>query len=190
MTDPIAFVFAALVLLLSPGPSNALHATAGAVSGARSVLVPHIIAAGSAYAIAITAYRLLLGPAFTVYPSLGSAAKLILAGYVAWLAVKLWRAETMSIGEGSVSRRDVFVTTLLNPKALVAALTLFPTSDEGIGWYSLGYGGLVVICCTAWVVLGAALGRATPDRYRWWLPRAGSVALTAFAGVVVASALG
>ena len=190
MTDPIAFVIAALLLILSPGPSNALHAMAGAVSGARAVLVPHILAAGSAYTIAITAYRLLLGPAFSVYPSFGLAAKLVLAAYVAWLAVKLWRADTVAIGDRSVSRRDVFVTTLLNPKGLVAAFTLFPTGDEGIGWYALGYGGLVVACCTAWLLLGAALGRATPDRYRRWLARAGSVALTAFAGVVVASALG
>jgi threonine/homoserine/homoserine lactone efflux protein len=133
---------------------------------------------------------MLIGPAFLVYPSLGLTAKLLLAAYVAWLAVKLWRTDTFAVDDRTVSRREVFLTTVLNPKGLVAAFTLFPARDEGIGWYALGYGGVVVTCCTAWVLLGAALGRATPGRYRRWLPRAGSAAMTVFAGVVVASALG
>jgi len=54
MTDPILFAFAVIAILATPGPTNALLATAGAANGLRRSL-PLVPAELAGYVIAIAA---------------------------------------------------------------------------------------------------------------------------------------
>jgi threonine/homoserine/homoserine lactone efflux protein len=187
MTDPILFLLAAVALLAAPGPTNTLLATAGAVGGLRGS-IRQIAAALAAYTIAIAIYRLALGPVIAAVPTIGTALKIAVALYVAWLAVRLWRSTT-SIAERPPGARDVFVATLLNPKGFVAALTLLPAGPAA-PLYFAAFGLIVAAASAAWVMLGRGLSASVGERHEHLLPRIAAVTLGGFAGLIAASVLG
>ena len=93
--------------------------------------------------------------------------------------------------ETPISVRQVFVTTLVNPKALIFALVvnrqgpLVPMAP----WLA-GFSGLVVVVAIGWICFGALLARsagdlAPPRRIR----RAAASGLAAFATLVAGAAI-
>ncbi|WP_444430788.1 hypothetical protein ACTTAM_07475 [Rhodobacter capsulatus] len=121
-----AFSLAVLALLLAPGPTNTLMAVAGASHGLARVLrlVPAEPGGLSAHGCAAGAG----GGAGLMARAPGAALLLKLAAalWVMVLAVRLWcsaaaGAEGFAIGAGRI-----FVTTALNPKALIFGLVLLP----------------------------------------------------------------
>ena len=188
MTDPWLFVLAVATLLGTPGPTNTLMATAGALSGPRAAW-PLLFAEVGAYLIAILTIRLVLAPVLHDYPAVTIAIKIAVALYLVWLAIRLWqRPITTRTDQSQVRFSNVFVTTLLNPKALIFALTLIPREAQGLIWYFVAFSGLVLLAGTGWLLLGAGIGLAA-GRWPRLLPRIAAVALTAFAGVIAASTL-
>jgi len=188
MTDPLLFFFAALALLAAPGPTNTLLATSGAVAGLRAS-VPAAGAALAAYLAAIAAYRLLLAPVFAADPLAGAALKVAVALYVTWLAIRLWQSSTR-VGEGKVGVRAVFIATLLNPKALIAALTILPADHPAMAWYVVAFAAIVAAAGSGWVLLGRVIARSAGEGRVKYVPRVASVFLVGFAGLIAASALG
>ena len=187
MTDPILFLLAAAALLAAPGPTNTLLATAGAAGGLRGSW-RQIGAALGAYAVSIAVYRLALGPVIAAVPTVGTALKIAVALYVAWLAVRLWRSTT-SIAAQPPGARDVFIATLLNPKGFVAALTLLPPGAGALPYFA-GFAAIVLAASTGWVLIGRGISASVGDRHEHLIPRIAAVALGGFAGAIAASVLG
>lgn len=190
MTDPLLFVLAALGLLLTPGPTNTLLATSGATIGARASmrLIPAELAG---YGLAIA------GIAVALRPFLGTAAdptaylKVVLAGYLAFLAVRLWRAGGITGDDAAaIGPRQVFVTTLLNPKAIIFVLVIIPHLRDGAFAaatpYLLGLAGMIVAVAGTWIMLGAWMRRRTRHLVRpMVIRRAGSIVLAGFATLML-----
>jgi threonine/homoserine/homoserine lactone efflux protein len=88
----------------------------------------------------------------------------------------------------------VFVTTLLNPKALIFAFTLLPPAEAGAAALLPALAGLAVMIAGAgagWIAIGAVLRQGLdaaegPRTAR----RAGAVALLGFAGLISARVAG
>jgi threonine/homoserine/homoserine lactone efflux protein len=186
LNDPLLFGLAVAAILATPGPTNTLMATAGATQGfARSLRL--LAAEISGYLVAILIYWLVLGPLVSASPMIATGLKVAVALYLVWLAIKLWRRPIiLDATEGTVSFANVFITTVLNPKALVFALTIFPHTSAGIGWYLAGFTGLVILAGSGWIALGGLIRRA-PGTVAAYVPKIASVVLVAFAGVLLRS---
>ncbi len=190
MTDPLLYVLAVLTILGTPGPTNTLLATSGAMVGLRRSL-PLLLAELGGYLVAIAVIRLVLGPVFSAYPLLAVALKLVVAVYLAWIAVGLWvRGAQLTERGKPVTLRSVFVTTLLNPKALIFAISVIPAVSSQLPWYLTGFAVMVLSAGFSWILVGAMIGTTAGERHARLVPRIGSVALAGFAGVLGASAYG
>lgn len=123
-----AFLFAVAALLLTPGPTNTLMGLAGASVGFDRALrlVPVEI---GAYLLTTLPLALVGTEILTRWPGAGSGLKLVAAMWVFLLAIRLWRSTTSSGDRRLVTAHRIFVTTLLNPKALVFGLVLLPSPD-------------------------------------------------------------
>ena len=133
---------AILLLLLTPGPTNTLMMLSAAERGmpASLRLIP----------VELAAYL------STVVPLRPAVA--ILAGlWVLSLAVRLWNPPKRGAGEALVTPARLFVTTLLNPKALIFGLVLLPSAAPAQGFAV--FSALVVVVALIW----AGIGHRLPD---------------------------
>ncbi|WP_178116119.1 LysE family translocator [Pseudomonas sp. LD120] len=122
----IAF-FSALILVV-PGPSNTLMLASGFKFGLLRAL-PLMLIEMFGYTVSICIWG--WGIAFLSHdhPWLIHLIKLLCAFYIATLALKTWK--TSSTGAQHAERfenwpRQLLITTLLNPKALIFASVIFP----------------------------------------------------------------
>ena len=191
MSSPLLFLAAVLTLLGTPGPTNTLLATSGAVLGLRRSLAL-LVAELAGYLLAIATIRIILGPVIHAYPLLAAALKIAVALYLALIAVRLWRrgGGTLASGAATVSVRSVFVTTLLNPKALIFALSVIPAEHPQLVWFFAAFALAVPSVGFCWILLGRAIGAATGENHPGLVQRIASVALVGFAGLIAASVLG
>ncbi|MEO5806398.1 LysE family transporter [Devosia sp.] len=191
MIDLLPFVLAVLGLLIVPGPTNTLMAAAGAARGVQRSL-PLLAGELGGYLIAITVWTELVGAAGTSQPWIGTAAKLIAAAFLLWSAWKLWTSKPASdTAAPGITLGRVFLTTLLNPKALVFAFAIFPHVSFVARLPYLGvFGVLVVATAVAWQSLGAAAalssrGLLTAKR----VEQVSAVALSVFAVLLIGQTL-
>lgn len=190
MTDPLLFLLAVLTLLATPGPTNTLLATSGAVEGVHKSLIL-LLGELSGYLVAIAAIRIVLGPLFAAYPLFGGVLKIAVAIYLGWIALRLWlRGARLSGPASTVTLSNVFVTTLLNPKALILALSVIPAQDPQLIWFLAVFVLCVVVIGFSWILLGRALGATAGERHAGIVPRVASIALVGFAGFMLGSAFG
>lgn len=190
MSDPLLFMLAVLTLLGTPGPTNTLLATSGAVVGIRRSL-PLLAGELLGYLVAIAAIRIVLGPVFAAYPPIGVGLKIAVAIYLGWIAAKLWlRGARLSGPASAVTLPHIFVTTVLNPKALIFALSIIPAAHPQLIWFFTAYALSVTGVGLCWIVIGRAIGATAGERHAGLVPRIASVALVGFAGLIFASAFG
>jgi threonine/homoserine/homoserine lactone efflux protein len=186
VTDPVVFLLAALTLLAVPGPTNVLLSTGGATLGFRRAL-PLLLGGLCGYLLSIEAIRLLLAPLIGQWPAIVPALKVIASLYLVWLAVRLWQRR------GTTQKREVtawmlLVATLVNPKALIFAVSVFPADSPVIWLNFVAFSAIALVTGTAWILIGFGLDAAAGERSRW-LPRIASVTLVGFAGYIAAQAL-
>jgi threonine/homoserine/homoserine lactone efflux protein len=188
MSDPLIYVLAVLTLLGTPGPTNTLLATSGAMVGVRRSLVL-LTGELAGYLLAIMTIRLALGPILTAYAGLAVALKIIVATYLTWVAIRLWLCGA-ELGETTrvVSTYSVFVTTIFNPKALIFSFGIIPTAHPAIAWYFGAFAAMTVGVGFCWIVVGSAIKASAGERHGMIVPRVASVALVGFACLMVASA--
>lgn len=190
MEDHFLFVLSVLTILGTPGPTNTLLATSGASIGWRRSLTL-IPAEAAGYAISILAIGLLLGPALASAPLLATAMRMAVGAYLLVLAVRLWRQGGLAPAtERTVTPSQVFVTTLLNPKAIIFALGVIPFGADRVWPYMLGFLAMLVCVALAWIMAGSILGDAA-QRRGWGraVPRVGATAVGAFAAMILVSPL-
>jgi threonine/homoserine/homoserine lactone efflux protein len=152
---------AVLALLLTPGPTNSLMLLAGAELGLPKAawLIPAEVAG---YLLTVVPLTLIGQSVLQAWPGLALAVALAAAVWVALLAVRLWRVPPVQ-AQVTVGARALFVTTALNPKALIFGLVLLPSADRLAGNLAL-FTGLVVAVAVLWAGIGAGLRGASGQR--------------------------
>ncbi len=124
--------------------------------------LPLLIGEAAGYLIAILVLQAAVGPLVAAEPVFGQILSGIVCAYLVYLSLCLWRRSAVPLETARpVTLANVFVTTLLNPKAIVFAFTVLPHTDS-INPVTLApwLAALVAIIALAgggWIALGAAL---------------------------------
>lgn len=129
----IAFVLAAMVVLIIPGPTIILVISQAIAHGRRAVM-PLVAGVTLGDFTAMTLSLLGLGAILASSAALFSGLKWIGAGYLMYLGIKLWRAnpETreISFSVTKTSQRSLFksafIVTALNPKGIAFFVAFLP----------------------------------------------------------------
>jgi threonine/homoserine/homoserine lactone efflux protein len=155
----LPFILASLSLLATPGPTNTLLATSGAAAGVRSSL-PLLGAEVLGYVLSILTLTLLVGPLIATVPAFGLALRAVVVIYLVMLAIDVWRrGPAAGDDKGPVTLLRVFVTTLLNPKAIIFAFTILPQDADAtrlLTWLAV-LAMQIVIVGGCWIATGATL---------------------------------
>ena len=167
----ISWLFIGLVvtILLTPGPTNTLLASSGIQVGVRQSL--RLIPAESiGYLVSISIWGLIIGTVSNQFPILPIFLKLLSALYIIFLAIKLWKTADIeaSYHLPTIRARELFCATLLNPKALLFASAIFPSS----AWLTLNnylvhigmFLILIVPIALFWTFIGSILAT---NKVRW-----------------------
>lgn len=181
-------IVALVALLLAPGPTNAMLATAAASGGWRSA-VPLLAPVGAAYLLSIAAFGAASG-ALGAVPYVHTALKVLCAALLAAVAVGMWRrAGTRAAAPLPPAR--VFAATLANPKGFVIGMGLLPapSGTAALATSALTVATLAVAAAAAWAALGALLRHAVGGLPPGPVERTGAVTLLAFAALLTGSAL-
>lgn len=189
---PLELALAIFALLLTPGPTNTLLFLAGSERGLAGAarLIPVEL---SGYLATVIPLTWIGSEVLQAWPGLRPAIAMLAGLWVAWLAVRLWHLPRPgTAAHRHVTAADVFVTTLLNPKALIFGLVLLPAATlaqvaANIGQFALQ----VTVVALLWAAGGAAVARqAGSGRGVVILRRAASVWLGIVSAGLLARGLG
>jgi threonine/homoserine/homoserine lactone efflux protein len=181
------FSLGILALLILPGPTNAVLAM---MSPGLTVkrLTSLLLAVVSAYLLVILPVSGIAGPFLHAHPAIAQAVRLISAVWVLFLALKLWRSQSEGAA-APVGIRELFLTTLLNPKAIIIGLTIVPAVEAPLPLTILIFVASVTVTSTLWIVLGRLIiGRGTAMPLL--AQRCASAVLMFFSVTLVISAVG
>jgi threonine/homoserine/homoserine lactone efflux protein len=154
------------IVLFLPGPTNTLFATAGLTRGVRHS-VHLLIAEFAGYLLSISAWGYLFSHAAASLAWLPAVLRLASSVYLAYLAVRMWQSAdsfTSSTQQTTqtIGLRILFIATLLNPKAIVFAGTIFPAAafQSASAWLEamVIFTMLLIPSGLTWIAFGAALG--------------------------------
>jgi threonine/homoserine/homoserine lactone efflux protein len=129
----IAFVIAATIVLVIPGPTILL-VISQAISHGRRAVIPLVAGVTVGDFTAMTLSLLGLGAILATSAALFSVLKFIGAGYLIYLGIKLWRSDPEKHKSSShateASNRSLFkgtfVVTALNPKSIAFFVVFLP----------------------------------------------------------------
>lgn len=158
----LLFVLGVMLVLLTPGPTNTLLMGAGVERG-RNGVSTLIGAELAGYLLTISAWGLFLIPAQRHYPWIIVAVRAGASGYLAWMAIKVWRAAGTPAGmvRRTITPGSLFAATLMNPKGLLFASTIFPAhAFDNLEMYAIamaGFSCMLVPIAVGWVSFGMAL---------------------------------
>ena len=189
MTHPIPFALAVVFLLATPGPTNTLLLTAGAACGLRALrLIPAEVLG---YLTTITIVGYLVGDWVQAASGFAVLLRIVVALYLLTLAVRLWRSGLQAnTDERLIGFRDVFVTTVLNPKALVFAIGIIPVHAPNSLAYFAAFVVMVIAAGSGWALLGVGLMRGIlPASGKHLVARFGAVVITGFAGYLLITSI-
>jgi threonine/homoserine/homoserine lactone efflux protein len=183
MEGHIEFCLAVVALLAVPGPTNTLLAASGSMVGFRRSL-RLVLGELSGYVVSILTLRATVGVLVGQSGNAQIVLRVLVATYLAYLSIRLWR-ETPSARGMLVSTRRVFITTLVNPKAFVFALLLIPPQPTSPAFYYGAFALLVAGIGPLWILAGHLARRVAGDGSVPHVARVASLALVAFAAIVV-----
>ena len=156
------FVGLVVTILLTPGPTNTLLASSGIQVGVRKSL-GLIPAEAFGYLISISMWGMIIGTVSKQFPMIPTILKLFSAGYILFLAIKLWRTANQQddFQKISIRPRELFIATLLNPKALLFASAIFPVyvwkSTVAYSAHMLSFLLLIIPIAFCWITIGSVL---------------------------------
>jgi threonine/homoserine/homoserine lactone efflux protein len=177
-----SFLGGAGLLLTMPGPTNAFLMSAGAHrAGGIGLAWPVLIAYGTVI-IPLVLLQEFFGAWLTgVEATLKSLSTLLLAV----LAVRMWRSASKATGiaPGVIGPREIFASTLVNPKGLVLAFAVFPPLDSvpSVAAKSLTFAALVFFAATVWIGIGRSLAAGGTPAVQGRVVRASAVIVGLFA---------
>jgi len=187
LDNPGLFAAWVMILLLMPGPTNTLLATSGATVGFQRS-TPLLLGEMAGYTLSILLIEFVLGPALSGAHPTAAILRGAAGAYLLLLSVKLWRTP-FQLARAVISMRQVFVTTLLNPKALVFALVIIPFGSPNAALYCSAFAAIVPAVGTMWIVAGNLLGRHIHPGRAKFLPKAASIVLAAMSATLIGSSL-
>lgn len=182
----LVFIGLVITILLTPGPTNTLLASAGAQLGfraARGLILVELMG----YISAITFWGYFIQAIAVLMPSLPNLIKLISAFYILYLALKLWRTARAHVALSQcIGRHELFIATLLNPKGLLFASVIFPSQIwqdlNSFSLYLALFSVLLVPIASFWIFLGSLL---KSSQGRWFsqqrLQKVAAIILLCFA---------
>ncbi len=187
-----SLVLAVFMLLITPGPTNTLLAIAGASGGFRRSL-PLILAENLGYLVTLIPLVAFAGPLLADHPVAATLLKLCSAAWVTMLAMKLWVTPlgAVEMERGVISFRQVFITTMLNPKALIFGIVLLPNGGLlETAPRLFAFAAIVAVVASFWLSAGASLLRLASRRFPCLFCRVAASFLLAFAVGLAGSSLG
>jgi threonine/homoserine/homoserine lactone efflux protein len=191
MTNLPSFAAAAFLLLLTPGPTNAVIAAGSAIEGWRRAL-PLIGAALLGYFCAITALELFIAPFADAFHPVRIALQLGCAFYLAFAAWKIWISSQS--GVRAITWLRVFFVTLGNPKAAVFAFVILPPRSIGASELICPYlTTLIALAALAggiWLALGSSIHSRVTKRGDVLIRRASSLVMAMFCMLLVLTMVG
>ncbi len=117
----------------------------------------------------------------------GFGLRMLVAAYLLYTAFELWtRRELAGTQRRGVRFDRVFITTLLNPKAIVFAFGIIPLSSPNALAYLAAFSLFVVIAASSWIAAGALAGTVRSKDDSQLIRRISAVVLTCFAGLIAA----
>lgn len=184
------FAAAVLVLLATPGPTNTLLSLAAWSRGARRA-APLLLGEIGGYLTVIVPVALLAAPFLAQHPSIMPAVKLGAGLWVLFLAVRLWRKAGAPASSDGIGVAQVYVTTVLNPKAPIIALVIMPHGAfrDILPWLA-AFVTLTAMAGTGWLLAGSGLGRTAQG----WLSgatvrRAAALCLVCFSMILTGTSI-
>ncbi|NEJ24656.1 threonine transporter RhtB [Rhizobium leguminosarum] len=181
----LAFAAGVFALLILPGPTNAILAMAsqGLTAGRAIMLLGTVV---SAYLAIVVPASGLAGPFLHQHPLAAQGVKLASATWVFYLALRLW-------GVGSspkeiVTVRQLAITTLLNPKALIIGFTTMPSAQNVSAMAAIVTLAFVVLLVSSiWLSTGRIV-LGSEKQMPLLARRCGSATLLLFSAVLTFSA--
>ncbi|RWM05025.1 MAG: hypothetical protein E5X80_33030 [Mesorhizobium sp.] len=173
-------------LLLTPGPTNLLLAVSTASSGLRRTasMLGAIVLAYLAVMAAVAMLAALIPP--DSQSTVRTAMKVCAILWLLWLAYSVWTGNDDSVDRRLMTTRQVFVTTLVNPKATIVALLVL--SHGMTTWLVIAVATLTCLAGAAWIIVGLLVGRNGSGLLgRGVLRKASAICLAGF-GVLLAGA--
>ncbi|RQH05842.1 LysE family translocator [Paraburkholderia dinghuensis] len=174
------------IVLLLPGPTNTLLAAAGVRQGLRRSA--HLTAAElTGYLVSISLWGICFTHASHSLNWLPKLLRVASGVYLAWLAIRMWFAAN-SIATSTTSvigSRTLFSATVLNPKAMLFAGSIFPPAAFAslTTWLEAMavFTALLIPIGLTWISIGAASGNGRLPHVRPALvQRCASVVVAAF----------
>lgn len=157
------FIFAILALLLTPGPTNTLLTVGAATRGLR-VSLPLLAGELFGYLAVVVPLATVAASLLEGRPALAAGLRVVAACWVLFLAVRLWRVSSVQKVRHEVSPvtiGQVFLTTILNPKAPIIGLVIMPHGTLTEIAPALGLLSLLVLGAgTSFLMLGSLVGQA------------------------------
>ena len=166
MPTTLLFITMTMTILVTPGPTNTLLATAGATAGPyRSARL--VLAEALGYCISIAAIGFLIRPLVLRHPSIQIYLRAAAVMFLLYMAWHLFNDRTRGVAAKSgVTWFRVFTTTLLNPKAFIFALVVFPFGTPNAAMYFVWFVCILLPISVAWILVGALLGQAARQENR------------------------
>jgi len=192
-TTLLAAAMFAFVSTITPGPNNLMLAASGVAVGFRRTL-PLVLGITVGFQALLWAVAAGLGALFLRLPALHWALKFVGAGYLLYLAWKLWRMSSapMAATERAPGFAKGVVFQAVNPKAwmmTIGAVGAYTSAGAGY-WPSVtAISALFLVlglpCIAAWAAFGAALRASLGDERRMRLFGRGMAVLTGASCVLV-----
>jgi threonine/homoserine/homoserine lactone efflux protein len=155
----------AFITSITPGPNNLMLASSGLTFGFQRT-VPHMLGIAFGCVTLIAACGLGLGALFEALPWLQAGLRIAGAGYLLFLAWKLWRAGEMKEIEGAdpVGFWGAAAFQYVNPKALVMAITAVsafaPQGEDyarNLAIVGIVFAAVNLPCIAIWALFGAGM---------------------------------
>jgi len=169
-----SFLLVIATILLTPGPTNTLLASSGISQGLRRS-APLLSFECLGYVCATSIWGLVLNTTMHDYPFVINLIKVVSGLYIAKLGLRLWyqaRRDPLQELLVSVKPLELFIATLLNPKAVIFAMALFPVQTWlSVSNYAGVMGSFVLLVASIgglWIVFGSVL---MAGRVRWLQPQ-------------------
>ena len=156
---------------VTPGPNNLMLMTSGVNFGFWRTL-PHLLGVVVGFALMVALVGLGLDAVFWRFPALLPAMRILGAGYMLWLAVRIALAGPVRGGESRGAPLGFFGAAAfqwINPKGWViaiSALTAYAVVDDyarNVFLVALVYLAICLPCAGSWALLGSAMRRALGD---------------------------
>jgi threonine/homoserine/homoserine lactone efflux protein len=197
----LAYIIAAEIILIIPGPTIILVVSQAITHGRRSV-VPLVAGVTCGDATAMTFSLLGLGTIMSASATLFTLTKWVGAVYLIYLGIKTWRTRTESgawkdpglAGSNGALFKSAYIVTALNPKGIAFFVAFLPQFVDPQGAYFaqlliLGTTFLVLALINAAIYAifaGTLRDTLKRPRARRWFNRCGGSALIG-AGVLTAA---